>query len=331
MRTKANNNMPLYRPNGYITPAGLGFNEMLDPLNSQGKIIPGVVIAVYEYDTQETFNNSNQTPITNNTLRCDVLTYGKRPSVLHRVMITTPSSSAQAGMIRRPRAASQSLNGADFDLDTNDVMSLDGDHVLVCTTDNDLNEKYVIAYLSHPSGDKGNQDKDIGYRTRLKGTDPDVWFYKYNGSFYGIDGDGNFIVDTTEATSGGIEANGTQPTPTLDGTNGNVTINVPEGSVVTIRLADGNNLRLEGTEAGAVATFGDGAVPVAVASHLQTLYENLKAEFDAFHAEFLNAQVQTVFGPSSTIQFGSGLTTRVAPTYDPNINSNHLAIPDTDR
>lgn len=85
-----------------------------------------------------------------------------------------------------------------------------------------------------------------------------------------------------------------------------------------IRLDDGATWKVDGKDANATGVLGDGAVKVAIADHLESLYGTLKAFIEG-------AIVPTAMGPSGTIQAGSGS----APDWDDNINSSKLSVPDT--
>lgn len=87
---------------------------------------------------------------------------------------------------------------------------------------------------------------------------------------------------------------------------------------VEIQLDEGANLKLSNKDADAEAILGDGAVKVAIADHLEALYGDLKTYIEG-------AIVPTGMGPSGTVQAGSG----PAPSWDSNINSSKLSVPDT--
>jgi len=86
---------------------------------------------------------------------------------------------------------------------------------------------------------------------------------------------------------------------------------------IEVTLDDGAALKVTGKDGNAVTELGNGAVAVAIADHLQTFYSQLKMYIEL-------AIVPTALGPSGTIMAGSG----PAPTWDSNINSTKLKIPD---
>ncbi len=84
-------------------------------------------------------------------------------------------------------------------------------------------------------------------------------------------------------------------------------------------IRDGeNSFSLNGSSAATIATVGDGAMSVAVAEHLETLFNDWRTWAIA-HTH------GTGVGPS-----GPPLEAITAPAWDPNIVSNHVKIPDTD-
>lgn len=99
-----------------------------------------------------------------------------------------------------------------------------------------------------------------------------------------------------------------------------VVIDDPAGFVQAL-IDSGACFKFEGKDADAKLTLGDGAVKAAVADHLKTLYttavSGIKAAFD-------NHTHATGVGPS-----GPPVPTAVFPTWDANIESSKLLIPDT--
>jgi len=84
--------------------------------------------------------------------------------------------------------------------------------------------------------------------------------------------------------------------------------------VVEVTIDGGATFRLEHKDGEASAVLGSGSVSVAIANHLETLYQNLKGIFDA-HVH------PTGVGPS-------GPPATPAPVWDPAIVSTKLTIPD---
>ena len=97
---------------------------------------------------------------------------------------------------------------------------------------------------------------------------------------------------------------------------GKNTIHLKENEM-EMKLDEGASLKVTGKDGNATTEFGDAAVKVAIADHLETFYGNLKAYIEA-------AFVNTAMGPSATIGASAG----PAPTWDAAINSSKLKIPD---
>lgn len=91
-----------------------------------------------------------------------------------------------------------------------------------------------------------------------------------------------------------------------------------DGSV-KIQIDEGATLHLTGKDSSTVSVFGDGAVKVAIADHLETFYNSLKTKFDLFDAH-VHA---TGTGPS-----GVPVPTISASSWDASINSTKMTIPD---
>lgn len=283
-------------------------------LRAGGLTLRGVVIAVYVYDSQPFLNQDGLQP---NGIYVDVLLYGRHASVLPRVLWTLNRSGLHEGDVSLPRPATRAVPNLDFDVTKTAPQTMDGDHVVVGFLEDDLAQPYVVGCIPHPSSDIGNAAKPVGQRMRLEEADGHPRFWKQNGTAFGIDADGNFVLDTRGAHPGQVayNADGTEPAPTNDGSNGNQVIDIQEGATVTLRIGNGANLLLTNADGSATLTLGDGAVSVAVADHLQTLWQQFKALFDA-HTHIY------AFGPTLP-------PPAPAPAWDPNINSNKVTIPDT--
>jgi hypothetical protein len=94
---------------------------------------------------------------------------------------------------------------------------------------------------------------------------------------------------------------------------------VLEANKKTVTLDGGNSLTLENNEASATAKIGDGAVSVAIADHLQTLWTQAKTQADLFDAH-VHPSAMGPTGPPAPLQ--------VFPAYDTAINSGKVTIPD---
>jgi hypothetical protein len=325
-------------------------------LDAQGVLLRGVVVATYVTDDDNHPAVDPPTGDDPVAVYCDVLVYssipGQRLHILRQVLVSQPFGGMHTGMVWKPKATTASLVD-DLDINGGSVPAyFDGDHVLVGFLDNDMSLPVVLRALPHPSLDFGNEDKESGQRMKMTLVDGAPLYLKNRGTVFGVTDTGDAIIDTRYAHDGEFDDVGQEPAPATDGSVGHqiqrlaldsvhtvelqdmsdvnpvtktsqtitrdgVNVRVDEsGARVTINLEEGATLIVEGCDAGASVLLGDGAVSVAVADHLQSLYTALETAFKA-HVH-------------PTSQGPSGPTTTVPPTWDARIQSNKLKIPDTD-
>lgn len=324
---------------------------------THGLLSRGVVVATYVTDdatghpaltSGSAHSNNPQSPGgLGVAIYCDVLLFpsiaGSRWCGLRNVLVSQERSGIHRGNIWKPRAATVDVVTGNMDDALSNPANLDGDHVLIGFLDDAFDQPVILRSLPHPSSDKGNENYSIGTRTKLKLTDGDPEFWKHHGVFWGVDNEGNHIIDSTFANDGTLAADGSEAAPPVD-SKGTQTRNLPKDATHNLQLWDMSNpavpvrvakvtledtqwvisflegatILIDGTGPLATMTLGDGAVAVAVADHLETLYAALKLYIE-------NAVVTTGTGPSSTIEAASGS----APSWDSLINSNKLTIPDT--
>jgi hypothetical protein len=221
-------------------------------------------------------------------------------------------------------------------LDANKVTNpanLDGDHVLIGFLNDSLSEPIILKGLPHPITDTGQEDggaAEAGHRLLLKVADGNPDFWKHRGAFYGVSDDGDFVVDLTRAYATDLDSEGKQPTPPADGTTGNYKVKIPTASKLTVEIAGGDNLELDLKDGNAKLTLGDGAVSVAVADHLATLYNGLKSKLDTFdgHTHGAGTLQDSVPAACSGSTAGPSVTVGAA-VWDSDIESDKLTIPDT--
>lgn len=230
-------------------------------VGAAGLSLRGVVVQVYTYgDTVFPRQNAQA-----NAVYVDVLLYGQHNHVLPRVLWTDPVAGMHEGAVTLPRAATLEID-SDLDIQNSKPQSLDGHHVIVSFLENDIAQPYVVACFRHPSSDVGNSAKPLGQRMRILGDEPVPAYWKHRGSFFGLSGVGDFILDTREAHSGDFEADGKEPSASQDGTNGNVTLDLQPGSTITVR--HGTNVELVITEAnGALQLTQTGDLTVQTAGN----------------------------------------------------------------
>lgn len=336
-----------------MTPAGARLqagipkgSPLSSPLRANGLTLHGVVTAVYVYDSASSFGAVEPAGLVPNAIYADVLCYGKHEGLLPRVLVTYPRQGMHEGEISLPRATSMAISG-DLDPQHTDPSEMDGDHVIVGFQEDDLKRPYIQQYMPHPSADVGNEGRAVGHRMRLKEADRDPRFWKHKGGFWGVDAEGNWVLDMTRAHGGQYGADGTEPEPGIDGSAGNVKLRLPENSRLTIEITKGAQagdgtddagestiLVLEGgkltlTNAGgagvviadkdssAVLTLGDGAVHAAISEHLEALWTQLTTWLTG-------TTVLTALGPSAPLPTLAG----PPPPWDPTIKSGKVNFPD---
>lgn len=221
------------------TTAGMG-----PPRGANGLLLSGVVVNVYpQVDGGSPFPDG-MVPEPS-ALFCDVVTYGTREGLYSHFLkgCLILGQGMHNGHVWIPRAATMDMTGEVndpevLDSDTFDPMNLDGDHVLIGFRDQNLSLPVVLGRLPHPKQGVGNSTlPQAGHRMRLKKADGAVDLHKHQGSFYGVDKDGNIILDTTRAHGGDYKADGTE-NPAEDTTHGNVVVNVQKQAKLTIRGLD---------------------------------------------------------------------------------------------
>jgi len=207
---------------------------------ANGLTVRGVVVAVYAYDSEEPVSASEEDGLAINSIYVSVLCYGKVfNGVLPRVLWTHDRSGLHDGDVSLPRPTTIDITG-DFDPNSgSNVANLDGDHVIIGFLDDDLAQPYVLRCIPHPSSDIGNSARATGHRMRLKKEDKTPRLWKHQGSIFGLDMNGNWLVDLRRAHTGEYEPDGQEPAPGLSGDVGNVQIFLPEGSRYKIGITKG--------------------------------------------------------------------------------------------
>lgn len=335
--------------------AGIPMRPINADRATYGLLVRGVVVSTYVSDEkghpQEGLEETIDRPL---AVYCDVLVYpsipGQRMFALRNVVVSQDVGGMHRGRIWKPRAVSVNTTGNPIDQVANPA-HLDGDHVLICFLNNNFDQPVILKSLPHPLLDT-RHESEMDKSMKLVHGDGDPDFFRHHGVHYGVDNLGNFELDTTWANNGELDAFGREADPPKTGdaapeTFGNQVFNLPmeskfeivlwdmspvlnvppdlpeekmrlifNKSKLHVKVTEGETLTLEEDGVDAKIILGDGAVKVAVADHLETLYGALKTWLQA-HTH------STGTGPS-----GVPLN-NPAPDWDSDINSSQLLIPDT--
>lgn len=333
---------------------------------ANGLLIRGLVTATYEIDSTEhpqapIDGADRSNPV---AVYCDVLVYpsvaGQRWYGLKNVLVTQDITGLHRGRIWKPRAASLDITGGELNIDQGTVpANTDGDHVLIGFMHDNLSQPIILRALPHPNMDVGREDLDIGQRMRLKSTDGDPDFFRHHGIHYGVTDAGNFIVDSTYANAGLLDTVGKEPDPPTSGTTGTQQHHLPQEASYEIVLYDmtkptpedppvktevmrtqiskdqfnvsieqGATLLMQNKDGDATATLGDGAVSVAIANTLATLWASMKSIFDAHVHQYIQP-LHPSPTPGYTVTPSDDIgAPKEVPSWDANIESQKLTIPD---
>jgi len=191
-----------------------------------GYNLMAVVMNVYAYDSDTPFTSAP------NTLYVDVMCYGDLYNGrLNRVLWASPRSGLHEGPIDPPRPTTMDITGVLLDKSSgSNPANWDGDHVIIGFLDQNFSKPYVQTCIPHPSSDIGNSTRAIGHRLRVLEADGRPRFWKHQGSVFGLDNAGNWLVDLRRAHKGDYQSDGSEPDPELSGDRGNATVLLPEGS-----------------------------------------------------------------------------------------------------
>lgn len=324
-------------------------------LRSQGLLLRGVVTATYVVDDANHPRKDDE-PV---AIYCDVLCYSGPVSVRWRflpgVLVSQDLGALHRGQIWKPRATTMDITGDTLDLNqASNPAAWDGDHVLVGFLDDSLNMPVILRGIPHPSADVGNEAKTVGHRMKLKVADGDPNFWKHHGAFFGVADNGDWQVDTSYAYDGKLPTPDGKEPPTVptDG-RGSHLHTLPKNATFKIRLVDadgttqvaeltlsatelkqvfanaaadlllqigtGATLKVEGKDATAKLTLGDGSAHVAIAEQLQTWWGTVQTEFIRW-APLVEAALNSLGFPITP--------PLVVPAYSSTITSTKVRIPD---
>ena len=326
-------------------------------LRANGLLLRGVVVKTYVVDDPE-HPFILYGPV---AVYCDVLAYSgtttTRWKALKNVLVSQDAGGMHHGNIWKPRATTMNMNPLPVDIDSSlQPWAWDGDHVLIGFIDDSLNEPVILRGIPHPSVDIGNELKSVGNRIQMRLIDGDPSFWKHHGSFFGVEDDGSFTVDTTQANTGLLLPGCLETPPPVDG-SGKAMFNLPQESSFSVVLNDTsgliaspptpliptcqldvtavplpqiqlsaatvNTLQANGSGALATLTVGDGAVHPAIAETLQVFYTALKNKLSAATVGFDCHLHPTAMGPS-----GQPTIVVAAADWDTTINATQVSMPD---
>lgn len=303
-----------------------------DGVRARGLLLRGVVMATYVTDDGE-HPNADDTLAAPSAVYCDVLVYasipGQRWFTLGKVLVSQNRGGLHRGDIWRPRATSINILGDLNEFEGSNPAYFDGDHVLIGFLNDSLNQPVILRGLPHPSRDVENGNYDSGKRMKLKMVDGDPDFHKHHGVYWGVTDSGDFVVDTTFGNDGSIAANGREPDPATDGASGNQEYKIPKDATHELVVLDMSDplspvevgkliFQANGAQDDVTLQLGTGAVKVAIADHLESLYATA---LTGIKAVFESHKHPTGTGPS-------GISDTPFPDWDSAINSVKLTISD---
>lgn len=345
----------------HISQSGIQWRPVDKPHQAMqtDKLLRGVVVATYVLDDEDhPYKAGDATLPKPVSVYCDVLCYsnisGMRWVSIPKAMVIQDRGSIHSGKIWKPKAAKIDVTSGTMGLNGGTHLgNLDGDHVLVGFLDGLKTMPIILGGIPHPSRDLGNDNRSVGHRTYLKVADGDPDFFKHHGTFYGIANNGDFVVDTTFANDGELEANGAEAAPPTDG-KGAQRYHLPQDAehrivfdkmstpdspeeisyrkilkalyelsldqakvLLTIaqaafelKLNSGATFKVEGKDALAKLTLGDGAKSAIIAEAFQTWWDStLKPLFNLFDTHVHPTGVGPSGTPSVTVSLPSYLTT----------------------
>lgn len=193
-----------------------------------GLMLKGVVIATYVIDdVSHPFQDKGQAPEGPITVYCDVIIYsnisGFRRVAIPKCLVLQKKGGIHNDNIWKPRATSIDVSGSESSPAILDVegpsnpANFDGDHVLVGFMNDQLNEPIILGGIPHPNADIGAEDSQTRKSLRLKQVDGDPDFWKHHGTVYGIDDNGDFLLDSRFANDGKLKDDGHEKDAPTDG------------------------------------------------------------------------------------------------------------------
>ena len=183
---------------------------------ARGLVVRGVVTRVYYLDALPAGlfvagGPPSPSGLAPAALYCDVLVYsgipGARTGLIPRVLITYDAGGVHDGDVAVPRATRKMVadpTGRAPDEDGGASPAVfDGDHVLVGFMDDSIDQPFVLRYLRHPHADHAKNPLAVpGEKLGLIRADGRPRLSKHLGVYFGVDKDGNFVLDLRGAHLG---------------------------------------------------------------------------------------------------------------------------------
>lgn len=185
-------------------------------------MLRGVVVATYVIDDPDHPGADGANANGPRSVYCDVIAYsslsGMRWRAISQCLVLQDRGGIHDGGAWKPRAATMDITGGTLDPNRgSNPANWDGDHVLIAFIDDALNIPVILGGIPHPNADAGVGESSIRQRLQLRVVDGDPRFLKHHGSHFGIDGDGNWVMDSRFAHDGKLEEDGSEPDPPTDG------------------------------------------------------------------------------------------------------------------
>lgn len=234
---------PIKTRSGALLQSGTPKKPMVArPLRARGLQLKGVVMATYVLDDPNHFQLDGRTGRDRAVgVYCDVLCYSNIPGMRWRMLprcMVLQRAGMHDGEIWKPKASTMDITGNELDADGGgNPANFDGDHVLISFVNDNLNEPIIEGAIPHPGLDTGNEESQHRRRVGLRQVDGSPRFYKNHGTYFGVDDNGNWVLDTRYAHDGKLKDDGKEPDPPTDG-KGAQTISLPLDAEYTIKFYD---------------------------------------------------------------------------------------------
>lgn len=222
----AREHLPIRIPGGPRLQSGIPKRApRSSPLRARGLLLRGVVVATYVVDDADHPGADGRNANGPRSVYCDVISYshisGMRWRMISQCLVLQDRGGVHDGGVWKPRAATKDITGGPMDPNRgSNPANWDGDHVLVGFVDDSLNVPVILGGVPHPNADTGATDSQTRRRLQLRVVDGDPRFIKHHGTHFGVDDEGNWILDSRFAHDGELEEDGAESAPATDGKGG---------------------------------------------------------------------------------------------------------------